>query len=70
MDESTVISVTCCETTHSVKLDGLVTCDDFFRHCISLAKAQGYILSNIEEALEVSLGETQDELRVIKRVRN
>ncbi len=70
MDEGhVVLSVSAYGTTHSVVMsDAGVTCTEFFNHCVSLAKAQGYILSNIEEALELVASEVSDEIRVIKRV--
>jgi len=69
-EEHTVLSVTSCGVTHSVVLGDLVTSDEFFRQCVALAKAQGYILTNIEESLETALSDLQEELTVINKYRN
>ncbi len=69
-EEHTVLSVTSLGVTHSVVLGDTVTSDEFFRQCVALAKAQGYILLNIEESLQTALIEIEEEIDVINKHRN
>jgi hypothetical protein len=49
-------------TTHTITVEGDLTCTDFIRYCVSLAKSQGYMLTNIADALAEAHCETVEEL--------
>ena len=68
MDNVTVLSVTSYDQTHSIVSATDLTAEEFVRSAAALMRSQGYILSNIEEALEIVLHEVRDEIRVIKKV--
>lgn len=52
MTEQTILSVTAVDATYTITAPEGLTCTDFIRYCVHLAKAQGYLLPNIAEALE------------------
>jgi len=62
MTEQTTIAVTACDATYTIAVDGHLMCTDFIRYCAHLAKAQGYMLPSIAEALEEVAQETREEL--------
>jgi len=62
MTDSTTISVTAVDLTYTITTPAELTCTDFIRYCAHLAKAQGYMLPNIAEALEEVHLETLEEL--------
>lgn len=59
MTEQTILSVTAIDVTYTITAPDGLTCTDFIRYCVHLAKAQGYLLPNIAEALE----DIHDEIR-------
>lgn len=67
MDNITIMSVFSYDQTHSIA-SGDLTAEEFVRNAVSLMRSQGYIISNIEEALDMVLHEVRDEIRVIKKV--
>jgi hypothetical protein len=66
MDEITVISVRTSGEDYSMTLYHTLTATEYLRACVSLAKAQGYILSNVAEALDVLSCEVHEELAVLQ----
>lgn len=62
MTEQTTLTVTNGEATYSITVPIDLTCTDFIRYCAHLAKAQGYMLPNIAEALAEVHQEVDDEL--------
>jgi hypothetical protein len=67
LDETTTLAVTCYGVTHAVVSSEAMTATDFVRTAVSLMKSQGYILSNIVEALDEIGCEVQDEIQVLTR---
>jgi hypothetical protein len=67
MDETTIFSVRSFGVEHAIVSDAALTAEEFIRYAVSLAKSQGYILSNVEEALDIALHEVRDELRVLTK---
>lgn len=62
METETIISVKSNEATYSIAVPAYLTCPDFIRYCVQLAKAQGYMLPSIAESLEEVAQETREEL--------
>lgn len=67
LDETTTLGVTSYGVTHAIVSDEAMTATEFVRAAVSLMKSQGYILSNIVDALEEIGCEVQDEIRVLQR---
>ena len=68
MDETTVLTVSSFGVEHAIISAEALTSEEYVRNFVSLAKSQGYCLSNIEESLAAVLDEVRDEIRLIKRV--
>ena len=64
MTEQTIITVTNGEATYSITVPLDLTCTDFIRYCAHLAKAQGYMLTNIADAFGEVHIEMAEELNI------
>lgn len=64
MTDHTTITVTSAEATYTIQVPADLTCTDFIRYCAHLAKAQGYMLTNIADALEEVHIEMAEELNI------
>jgi hypothetical protein len=67
MKHITILSVSSYDQTHSIE-SGDLTAEEFVRNAVSLMRSQGYIVTNIKDALDTILDEVSDELRAIKKV--
>lgn len=64
MTDTTIISVTSGQNTYSITVPADLTCTEFIRYCAHLAKAQGYMLPSIADALEAAHVDTLEEIQL------